>query len=763
MVQGTVTKQSVSAHAYRDCVTVGEDSFQALQKALSGMNAPHLEKEDYLSSYGILCAMSGSSSSSTTSSENWVTVQKDTNLKGSSVGCSGLHRATLHLRLDDVVTLQPRVPPMQAYLQSIKFSLNTLGKLKNPRTVDATELQNAIRQNFVRHPFCVGHEVALQFEGVKYKLKCTNLEFATVGDRSAEESATTSKDTTTTTSTNGILTQNSDCFFVKSPEVKGIRIKGATSAPSSAGEGLRKMDFLQMGIGGLGKQFATIFRRAFASRVFPPDVVKAMGIEHVRGLLLYGPPGCGKTLIARKIGRMLNAREPKIVNGPEVKSKFVGESEENIRKLFADAEKEQQEAGDESELHIIIFDEIDAICKARGAQSDNTGTDASIVNQLLSKMDGVDSLNNILVIAMTNRKDMLDPALLRPGRFEIHIEIGLPDEAGRVQILTIHTENMRKGGILGSGVSIPYLASETKNFSGAECAALVKSAASHAFNRQLNMKDPTKPINPKEIKVVKEDFDHALHEIQPSFGAKEDQLVNCYRQGIIDYGPSFGGLFQSVTDFVTQVRRSSRTSLFSLLLTGPPGCGKTALAARIARDSEFPFVQMIAADQMIGFSENAKCSKIKTVFLDAYKSPLSIIILDDIERILDYVSIGGSVRFSNAVLQALLVMIKKNPTEDGRKLIIIGTSACADELQTMGITSSFNVVKKVPMVTSAVEISHVLQEVGNVQQLDEEMISAHVTQPIGIKHLLMVLEMARDDTGSVSAERFVKVYNECML
>merc|ERR1719440_99364 len=229
-------------------------------------------------------------------------------------------------------------------------------------------------------------------------------------------------------------------------------------------------DFAKLGIGGLARQFEGIFRRAFASRLFPPHIVSELGIPHVRGMLLFGPPGCGKTLIARQIGKVLNAREPKIVNGPEVLDKYVGGSEEKIRALFADAEEEQANAGDESMLHIVIFDEIDAICKSRGSVSNSTGVNDSIVNQLLSKIDGVDSLNNILVIGMTNRKDMIDDAVLRPGRLEVHIEIGLPDEPGRLQILQIKTASMREHNRLAKDAEarMPELAARTKNFSGAE-------------------------------------------------------------------------------------------------------------------------------------------------------------------------------------------------------------------------------------------------------------------------------------------------------
>ena len=121
------------------------------------------------------------------------------------------------------------------------------------------------------------------------------------------------------------------------------------------------------------------------------------------------------------LGQMLNAREPKIVNGPEVLDKYVGESEAKIRALFAEAEAEERSMGPLSGLHIIIFDEIDAICKARGSLAGSSGVNDTVVNQLLSKIDGVEQLNNILVIGMTNRKDMIDEALMRPGRLEVQI------------------------------------------------------------------------------------------------------------------------------------------------------------------------------------------------------------------------------------------------------------------------------------------------------------------------------------------------------
>ena len=149
-------------------------------------------------------------------------------------------------------------------------------------------------------------------------------------------------------------------------------------------------NFSSMGVGGLDKEFNAIFRRAFASRVFPPELMDQLGYNHVKGVLLYGPPGTGKTLMARQIGKMLKAKKPKIVNGPEILNKYVGESEYNIRKLFEEAEKNERNFGANSPLHIIIFDEIDAICKKRGSEYVTSDANGTVVNQLLSKIDALD-------------------------------------------------------------------------------------------------------------------------------------------------------------------------------------------------------------------------------------------------------------------------------------------------------------------------------------------------------------------------------------
>lgn len=299
-----------------------------------------------------------------------------------------------------------------------------------------------------------------------------------------------------------------------------------------------------------------------------------MGIQHVKGILLFGPPGTGKTLIARRIGKMLNAREPKVINGPEVLNKFVGQSEENIRKLFADAEKEYKEKGDESGLHIIIFDELDAVCKQRGSGAGGgTGVGDSVVNQLLSKLDGVDQLNNILLIGMTNRMDMIDDALLRPGRLEVHMEISLPDEHGRVQILKIHTSKMRESGNLDPSVSLEELAHMTKNFSGAEISGLVRSATSFALNRHVKVGTLAGVSDDVDkLTVNRDDFEHAFEDVKPAFGVSEDEMQRCLEGGIIHFSPFIDNILEEGSLLVKQVADPSSSSIFSNVSLMPALC-----------------------------------------------------------------------------------------------------------------------------------------------------------------------------------------------
>lgn len=510
-------------------------------------------------------------------------------------------------------------------------------------------------------------------------------------------------------------------------------------------------NFEQMGIGGLDKEFSNIFRRAFASRLFPPKVVQKLGINHVKGILLYGPPGTGKTLIARQIGKMLNARPPKIVNGPEILNKYVGQSEENIRLLFKDAEDDYAKNAENSSLHIIIFDEIDAICKQRGSRNDGTGVGDTVVNQLLAKMDGVESLNNVLVIGMTNRKDLIDEALLRPGRFEVHVEINLPDEKGRVQILNIHTRKMRENGYMGSDVSIEELAAETKNFSGAEIEGLVNSATSFAFNRQIDVTQGVKVKNVENIKVTRADFFAALGEVKPAFGIDGEEFENLSPNGIIYWSKKVEEIFHKGNLFVQQVRNSARTPIVSVLIEGSPGSGKTSIASHLAKSSGYPFVKIISPETLVGYSENGKAAKITKIFDDAHKSPLSFVIIDDLERLIDYVRIGP--RFSNQILQTLLVLIKKPPPK-GRRLIILGTTSNRRVIEDTELYECFDVALSAPQIESKDEMKVVLKELKFLDGSELDRAASLFTSSISIKRLIMLTEMAKQGEKSEALERF---------
>lgn len=522
-------------------------------------------------------------------------------------------------------------------------------------------------------------------------------------------------------------------------------------------------NFEKMGIGGLDKEFSDIFRRAFASRVFPPEIVEQMGCKHVKGILLYGPPGCGKTLLARQIGKMLNAREPKVVNGPEILNKYVGESEANIRKLFADAEEEQRRLGANSGLHIIIFDEIDAICKQRGSMAGSTGVHDTVVNQLLSKIDGVEQLNNILVIGMTNRPDLIDEALLRPGRLEVKMEIGLPDEKGRLQILHIHTARMRGHQLLSADVDIKELAVETKNFSGAELEGLVRAAQSTAMNRHIKASTKVEVDMEKaeSLQVTRGDFLASLeNDIKPAFGTNQEDYASYIMNGIIKWGDPVTRVLDDGELLVQQTKNSDRTPLVSVLLEGPPHSGKTALAAKIAEESNFPFIKICSPDKMIGFSETAKCQAMKKIFDDAYKSQLSCVVVDDIERLLDYVPIGP--RFSNLVLQALLVLLKKAPPQ-GRKLLIIGTTSRKDVLQEMEMLNAFSTTIHVPNIATGEQLLEALELLGNFKDKERTTIAQQVKGKkvwIGIKKLLMLIEMSLQMDPEYRVRKFLALMRE---
>ncbi|TYK30894.1 vesicle-fusing ATPase [Cucumis melo var. makuwa] len=648
------------------------------------------------------------------------------------IALNAIQRRHARVSTGDQISVARFIPPDDFNLALLRLDLEFVKKGSKSEQVDAVLLANQLRKRFINQIMTAGQRASFEYHGTNYIFTVNQ---AVVEGRDTSNSVE-----------RGMI--SNDTYFVfETSNGSGIKIVNQREAASSNIFRQKEFNLQALGIGGLSEEFADIFRRAFASRVFPPHVTSKLGIKHVKGMLLYGPPGTGKTLIARQIGKMLNGREPKIVNGPEVLSKFVGETEKNVRDLFADAENDQRTHGDQSELHVIIFDEIDAICKARGSTRDGTGVHDSIVNQLLTKIDGVESLNNVLLIGMTNRKDLLDEALLRPGRLEVQVEISLPDENGRLQILQIHTNKMKENSFIAPDVNLREIAARTKNYSGAEIEGVVKSAVSYALNRQLSLDDLTKPVDEENIKVTMDDFLNAVQEIIPAFGASTDDLERCRLNGMVDCGGRHKHIYERAMLLVEQVKVSKGSPLVTCLLEGPSGSGKTAMAATVGIDSEFPYVKIISAESMIGLLESTKCAQIVKVFEDAYKSPLSIIILDDIERLLEYVAIGP--RFSNLMSQALMVLLKRLPPK-GKKLLVIGTTSEVGFLDSVGICDAFSVTYHVPTLKTD-DAKKVMQQL-NVFAEDDVDAAAEAVTDMPIKKLYMLIEMAAQGERGGAAE-----------
>lgn len=305
-------------------------------------------------------------------------------------------------------------------------------------------------------------------------------------------------------------------------------------------------NFAALGIGGLDEQMKTIFRRAFASRMFPPSFVRELGLTHVKGMVLYGPPGTGKTLIARQIGKALNCAPPKIVNGPDVLSKYFGESEANIRELFIDAETDFAAMGEDARLHLIIIDEMDAICRTRGGKSESSQYYDTVSTQLLTKMDGVEALPNVLLIGLTNRLELIDAALLRPGRFELHVEVSRPDQAGRQDIFAIHTAGLTQNHRLDDDVDLRELAAASENCTGAEISSIVRAAVSHALTRQIGA-SPVKitPADLKKVRVSRADFLQALEEVKPVYRGQQEAAPRTSQRQYCN--PDLMGLLEALT------------------------------------------------------------------------------------------------------------------------------------------------------------------------------------------------------------------------
>jgi len=651
-------------------------------------------------------------------------------------------------------------------LSSITFTVDLVPKSKWARNeqLDADDMALQFSQYFTNQAFTVGQLIAFLYNHSTKDGKTKEVTFSlTVKSLEAFDLAT--KSVGHQGLEIGLTTANTVVVF---EPAEGSEIMLSSTKAGAVAQKLfnQNWDFETMGVGGLSKQFNIIFRRAFLSRLLPPKLAEDIGEEHTRGILLYGPPGTGKTLIARQIGKMLLAREPKIVSGPEIFDKYVGGSEANVRKLFADAEQEQAARGSNSALHVIIFDEIDSICKSRAASASSSGAADNVVNQLLSKIDGVNALNNVLLIGMTNRKDLIDEAILRPGRLELQIEIGLPTKEGRLEILKIHTRKLRDSGKLDKSVNLEDLAERTKNFTGAELAGLVRVARSYAISRITKADNPAEiDINMfEEMKVTAQDFLLGLeNDIRPALGASEDQLKNLALP-MVDWDPVISSMQSELCKVIERVSRPEveATRPYIVLLQGEPGAGLTSMAANTAVRTRFPFIRVYQPIATEGETENSKIQYLKKLFDDASRSEFSCVVLDDLDIILDYSHFGPT--YSKALLN-FFVNKRNLVLPGGRQMLVLCTCSNQRSVKDLNLNRVFKKILRVPSVTTTSQINKVLSVIDD-NPFDAQQAMSLCNQlgsmkfRMGIKKLNLLIQEILDYEPRTRVDKFIELMQE---
>jgi len=422
-------------------------------------------------------------------------------------------------------------------------------------------------------------------------------------------------------------------------------------------------------IGGLTDEIKKI-REMVEIQIKHPEIFEKLGIEPPKGVLLHGVPGTGKTLLAKAVANESDAHFI-LLNGPEIMSKFYGESEKKIRDIFEDAEKNAPS--------IIFIDEIDAIAPKR---EEVTGeVERRVVSQLLTMMDGLNSRGKVIVIGATNRVNSVDPALRRPGRFDREIEISVPSKEGRLSILKIHTRGMP----LTKDVNLNEIASITHGFVGADLAALIKEAAMNVLRKNLSKIKLDEDLIPPEILeklVVKQsDFVDALKVVRPS--AMREVLVETPNINWDDVGglDSIKGELKEAVEWPLKypesfTRMGIRPSR-GILLYGPPGTGKTLLAKAVAKESEANFIQIKGPSLLsmwVGKSEEG----VRKIFERARQVSPCIIFFDEIDSLAGRRGIDNGTKVTERVLNQLLA--EMDGLEDLNEILIIGATNRPDML-----------------------------------------------------------------------------------
>jgi len=377
-------------------------------------------------------------------------------------------------------------------------------------------------------------------------------------------------------------------------------------------------------VGGCQKQLLQI-RELVELPLRHPQLFNTVGIKPPRGVLMYGPPGCGKTLIARAVANETGAFLFSI-NGPEIMSKLSGESESNLRKAFEEAEKNSPS--------IIFIDEIDSLAPKR--EKNQGEMERRIVSQLLTLMDGISSISHMVVIGCTNRPNSIDPALRRFGRFDKEIDIGVPDEKGRLEILNIHTQKMR----LSSNVNIEEICKETYGFVGADLAQLCTEAAMQCIREKSEFFDIDEEKIDKSILnslfVSQDNFRTALSQSNPSaFRETAIEIPNITWKdigGLENVKRELQETVQYPVEHPEKFEKFGMQPSKGVLFYGPPGCGKTLLAKAIANECQANFVSIKGPELLtmwFGESEN----NVREVFDKARQASPCVLFFDELDSI----------------------------------------------------------------------------------------------------------------------------------
>ncbi|MEM1798808.1 MAG: CDC48 family AAA ATPase, partial [Candidatus Jordarchaeales archaeon] len=417
-------------------------------------------------------------------------------------------------------------------------------------------------------------------------------------------------------------------------------------------------------IGGLKEEIRKIREMVELPLRFP-EIFQRLGIEPPKGVLLYGPPGTGKTLLAKAVANETDAHFISI-SGPEIMSKFYGESEERLREIFEEAKKNAPS--------IIFIDEIDSIAPKR---EEVTGeVEKRVVAQLLALMDGLESRGQVVVIGATNRPNAIDPALRRPGRFDREIEIKIPNKDARLEILQIHTRGMP----LAEDVNLNYLAEITHGYTGADLAALCKEAAMSAIRRiipEINFEQGTIPAEVlNKLVVTMEDFMNAYRSIEPS--AMREVAIEVPNVKWED----IGGLEEVKQELIETVEWPLKYGRFynymgarppkGILLYGPPGTGKTLLAKAVASQSQANFIHVKGPEflsKWVGESERA----VRETFRRARQAAPCIIFIDEIDAVTPTRGSGiGDSHVTERVISQLLTEL--DGLEELRDVVVIAAT-----------------------------------------------------------------------------------------